>query len=216
MNFTQHVKAIIPSLSNQQLEKLSGYCDLVATHSKRINLVSKSDLPHIWNNHIFPSIIVERMLQIPVGALLIDVGSGGGFPGVPLKIVRPDLSLVLTDSTRKKVLFLKKTIKELALSNITVLNNRISPTDNSLNLKGQFDVVTVRAVTTVQKIVENFSFLLNQGGFILAWKGANDLLALNNDTNQTTVNYSVHAVPESLHFLSLKFREMRVIKFWMK
>lgn len=216
INFTRRVKAIIPSLSDQQLEKLSDYCDLVTTFSQRTNLVSKSEVPHLRDHHILPSIVVEPMFQIPVGASIIDVGSGGGFPGIPLKIVRPDLSLVLADATRKKFLFLKKAIKELALSNITALNTRISPSDDSLKLKGQFDVVTIRAVTSIQNIVKNFAFLLNENGYILAWKGAKDLLELNNDINREIVRYSVHAVPEYLHDVSVKFREMRVIKFWMR
>ena len=110
----------------------------------------------------------------------------------------------------------KKVIKELSLKNITAVNTRISPTDDSLKLKGQFDVVTIRAVTSAPNILKNFAFLLNENGYILAWKGTKDLPELNHPIIQQTVGYSVHHVPEHLQDFSVKFSDMRVIKFWMK
>ena len=212
MDTLPEIKTLFPQLTDDQFDTLVHFSDLIISYNQRFNLVSRADVHNLWSHHILPSIIVDCLVEIPVAAAVIDLGSGGGFPGIPLKITRPDLQMVLVDSVRKKVLFLKKVIRELNLSNLTALNVRISPKEDSYQLKNRFDVVTARAVASLQKLLDLTVFLLKPNGYILSWKGEKDLVELENDSISRLCEYEVISVPPKYHPYSDKFSNMRLIK----
>lgn len=201
-------------LSNIQIQQLIDFEMLVVKYNSRMNLVSRGDITSLWENHILPSIIVDRMTEIPARAALIDVGSGAGFPGIPLKIIRPDLEIVLVDSIRKKSMFQKRVIQSLKLSNISVLNTRIDPTRAHLDLQEKFMVVTARAVSSFKTLLFNFSFLLEPNGFILAWKGEQDLPELKNTAKRINFKHQVLKPPDEIKRCSNKLSSLLIIKIY--
>lgn len=122
------------------------------------------------------------------GARLLDAGTGGGFPGIPLKILRPDLTITLVDSVRKKVSFLKHAIRTLGLDGIDAVHGRLEELGASSPYHGSFDVVICRAFASLEKFVTLARPFLIPGGRLLAMKGRDpDLPAERTDAAETRV-----------------------------
>jgi 16S rRNA (guanine527-N7)-methyltransferase len=111
------------SVSIKQREHFKKYLDLLRGWTKKQNLVSQSDIPHIVERHYLPSLYLYSCLPEKTRGEAIDIGSGAGFPGIILKIMRPDLSLTLLDSSHKKVIFLQEVCDQLNL-NCSILEQR--------------------------------------------------------------------------------------------
>ena len=201
-----------PSLSLLQMEQLQRYADLVATHNRAVNLVSRKDVCRLWEHHILPSLIVLKMSEIPDGAAVVDVGTGAGFPGIPLKIVRPDLRMALVDSIRKKTLFLYKAVEELALTGVKVYNERLEPGKVPGFLYQEFQVVLARAVTNIKALYSLAQPLLKENGLLLAWKGESDMPELKEFLRINQVDCQVLSVPSDFQKYSDKFRMLRIIR----
>ncbi len=109
-------------LSRSQYDSLVRYTQLLRDWNQRINLVSRRDTSRILSYHVIDSLAVQRL--IPPDARVCDIGSGAGLPGIPLAITRPDLRMLLVESSQKRGQFLRATVAELALTNAEVLNER--------------------------------------------------------------------------------------------
>ena len=141
-------------------ERLSGYVDLLLAWNKKINLVSRKDEEHIWESHIVHSLSPLFVLEIPSGIRLLDLGSGGGLPGIPLAIVHGGLEVTLLDSIRKKTMAVEEIVRSLGLGGVTVLNGRAEDVCHRLSLKGSFEVVIARAVAPLVDLVRwSYPFL---------------------------------------------------------
>ena len=153
-------------LDAQQRDKLTVFADAVAASPH--NLVSKRARTELLSRHVPES--VEFATRLPPGpARVLDIGSGGGFPGMVVAIVRPDLAVELLDSTRKKTRFLEEMVAELGLD-VPVHTGRAEELA-STELAGSFDVVTVRAVASLAQLVPWCAPFLSRGGQIHALKG---------------------------------------------
>lgn len=151
-------------LDETQIATLERYLDLLIDTNQRMNLTRIVDRDQARLQHIADSLTL--LLHIPVEAKrLADVGSGGGVPGIPLAIARPDLEVTLIESIQKKGRFLSSAIEALGLSNVSVKNDRAE------RVGDRFDVVTCRAVASLDKLVEWCAPLLVPGGVLLAMKG---------------------------------------------
>lgn len=210
------VKKILPDLTSSQQHQLSTYVNLLRLYGEKINLVSRADLSQLWENHVFPSIVAVRLVGFPPSARLIDVGSGGGLPAIPLKIVRPDLNFLLAESSRKKSAFLKKVIQEMKLLEIKVLNTRLVPADRSFLYQRSFDMVTVRAVAAFEELLPLAKMLLKPAGFLLAWKGETDQSELKKLASNGTLGYLEYQVPDEFLSVSEKFSSLRLLKIWFE
>jgi 16S rRNA (guanine527-N7)-methyltransferase len=187
---------------------------LLGHYGGRVKLVSQADRSRLWENHIFPSIIVLRLLQLSQRAPLVDVGSGGGLPAIPLKIMRPDLSLVLIESNHKKAAFLKKVVQEIGLNEVEVLNTRLVPEDRLFPQQKSFAVMTARAVASLKILLPLAHLLLKPTGFLLSWKGETDLTEMKQLAGQEMVNFQEFRVPEEFYSISEKFSSLRLLKIW--
>jgi 16S rRNA (guanine527-N7)-methyltransferase len=199
-------------LDTDKMGKLQAFASLIIDYNRRINLISRKDIGKIWENHILPSIIVDWILNIEPRAIVVDVGTGAGLPGVPLKIIRPDLRMTLIDSVRKKTLFLKKATAILDLSDITVINTRIDRDSASIPLSHKFSILTVRGVSSIYNLINKFSFLLKPDGYMLIWKGERDLSELHELKIKLNFDYEIYSPPSGFTPHSQKVESLRIIK----
>lgn len=195
-NIHPFFKNNFPNLSDSQFHKLTDYVELILDYNRKINLISRADTANIWEHHILPSITALKLVTLPRGISLLDMGSGAGLPGIPIKICRPDIHLALVDSIRKKTLFLKTVVETLKLTNVEVYNLRLEPNQNYPSLFAHFDVVTVRAVGQLKKLLPVIRPLLNSGGSILAWKGQRDVPELKQSAAHLGFHYQVLDAPQ--------------------
>jgi 16S rRNA (guanine527-N7)-methyltransferase len=151
-------------INQNSVEDLGNYRDLILSWSARINLISRSDLPLILKNHILDSLGPVNM--IPQGSSVIDIGSGAGLPGIPLSIVRPDISVLLLESIHKKALFLRAAAKDLKLENVEVEEGRLE----MLEQDRKFDIATVRALPRLENLIDKIQALIKRGGMIIYYE----------------------------------------------
>lgn len=133
------------NLSHKQFDQLEAYVQLLAKWNKVYNLTSIRDSDEMVTHHLLDSLAVLPHLD---GDNLLDVGSGGGLPGIPIAVARPDLAVTLLDSNSKKTRFLQQAKAELGLNNVSVVHGRTE----QLTL-GPFSIVTARAFSTLENIV---------------------------------------------------------------
>jgi 16S rRNA (guanine527-N7)-methyltransferase len=156
-------------LSDAQRQKLARYLDLLFEANARMNLTRITDRAAAEVQHVGDSLTV--LPHLPAGAIRVaDVGSGGGAPGIPLAIARPDATFLLIESTKKKAAFLKQAIDALELTNVSVSEWRAEDVGHS-NSRETFDVALARAVATLSWLAEWCLPLVKKGGKILAMKG---------------------------------------------
>lgn len=158
-------------LSAAQQTLFEDYVQLLLEWNLRAGLVSKADenASRLIKRHIVESLGLVATGLISENAAILDLGSGGGFPGVPLKIARPDLKITLLDSQRMKSLFLQEVVRHLNLENAEAICARAESLDDSF--KSRFDFVVVRAVTNLSKLWQWSIPILKNGGSLLAQKG---------------------------------------------
>lgn len=148
-------------------ENFDIYYRLLTEANQRINLTAITDYNEIRLKHFADSILPKDL--IPQNASVLDLGSGAGFPGIPLKIVRPDLRVTLLDSLNKRVEFLNTVIAALKLQGIRAVHSRIE----DFGEREGFEVVTARAVARLCTLCEYALPFVKRGGIFLAYKGAN-------------------------------------------
>jgi 16S rRNA (guanine527-N7)-methyltransferase len=157
-------RALGLELSAEQAAKLVAHLDLVDAWSERMNLTAIRERAQQITKHLLDSLSVASWLR---GKRVADVGSGAGFPGIPLAIVRPDLQFSLIESTGKKCRFLEHVRDTLGLANVTVVQSRAE----TYKPDARFDTVLARAVGPVVDLVRNAGPLVAGGGRLLAMKG---------------------------------------------
>ena len=151
-------------------ERLAFFAHLVAEKNKTVNLISRRDVDSIIENHIFISAYITKFLPEKVTRFL-DIRTGGGFPGIPLAIMRPELRGVLADSTGKKTEAVKDFVSKLKLSNVVVENSRVESPEFIEKYKGNFDLVISRAVVPIIILFRYSLPLVKDKAFIVAIKG---------------------------------------------
>ncbi len=158
----------IPNLSACDNEKFIKYYQLLIEWNKRINLTAITDPQGVASRHFADSLLSISM--IPQGAKVIDIGTGAGFPGIPIKIMRPDIKLTLLDSLNKRIIFLNSVLDELNIEAHT-LHLRAEDGAKLRELRESFDIVTSRAVANASKIAEWTVPFVKVGGSSLLYKG---------------------------------------------
>lgn len=139
--------------------------------NKKINLTAIKDPLKVAEKHFIDSIAPVSFFENE--KCLMDIGSGGGFPGIPIKIMKPSLKVILIDSSRKKVNFLKHVIRTLHLENIDAIHSRVEDLHGNKVYKNKFDAVISRAFTDLSNFVELAFPFLSDKGSVYAMKGKN-------------------------------------------
>lgn len=168
--WTELSEAAQTPLSPAQQEQLSRYLDLLFAANQTMNLTRIIDRPTAEVQHVGDAMTLLRHLP-PGAARIADVGSGGGVPGIPLAIARPDAQVHLLEATKKKAAFLQRTAAELGLANVRVLDLRAEEAGRDPKFRESFDAVVARAVGTMNWLAEWCLPLLKKGGVMLAMKG---------------------------------------------
>lgn len=145
------------------------YARLLATEGTVRGLIGPREVTRLWERHLLNSAAIESL--VPVGARVVDVGSGAGLPGIPLALVRPDLTVTLLEPLARRVAFLTECVRRLGLERVTVVRGRAEEGPIRRQLGGA-DVVTARAVAPLDKLAGWCLPLLRPGGVLLAMKGS--------------------------------------------
>jgi 16S rRNA (guanine527-N7)-methyltransferase len=154
-------------LDREKIDQFAIHALELQKWNRKINLTAVTDPQEMAVKHFLDSIAAAPM--IPEGSRVLDIGSGGGFPGLPLKIMIPSLSMTLIDGSRKKVHFLKHVIRTLRLDHIEALHIRAEDLGKTCDEK--YDIVICRALSSLQKIEQLALPLTKRDGVILALKG---------------------------------------------
>ncbi|OGP86161.1 MAG: 16S rRNA (guanine(527)-N(7))-methyltransferase RsmG [Deltaproteobacteria bacterium RBG_16_58_17] len=157
-------------LGQTELDLFAAYHRELFLWNRRINLVSEKSSREIIIRHFLDSLTVAPYIERPEG-LLIDIGSGAGFPGIPLRIAFPGLQLWLVEASRKKTSFLSHLVRTLRLDQVTVVRERIEALIGEKACAGRFDTVLSRAAFKLPELVRTASFFLAPGGILIAMKG---------------------------------------------
>ena len=158
-------------VSDSQILLFQKYIDLIVSWNKRTNLVSRQDEARIVERHILESMAVLAAYQIQGNAQVIDIGSGAGFPALPIRIIRPDLNFLLVESKRLKVLFLREVIALLNLDCVEIACDRAENLENNPSYLSRFDFAFSRAVASLEIVYGWISKLMKPGGSLICWKG---------------------------------------------
>jgi 16S rRNA (guanine527-N7)-methyltransferase len=162
------------AVSQAQIDNLVIYIDMIREASSKMNLVSKNDLPQIIERHLLDSLHALTVYSIHPGSGVADLGSGAGFPGIPIAIARDDIQVDLIESRYRKSLFLQSVIDRLGLTNTTVIHDRWE------NIVNSYDVILARASLKEQDLQAKALPKLNPNGSLLYFAKYNNIKILTN------------------------------------
>ncbi|NDJ85232.1 MAG: 16S rRNA (guanine(527)-N(7))-methyltransferase RsmG [Chloroflexi bacterium] len=196
-----HTQALFDvTLDDSQLDHMAFYArEMLDWHTNRANLTGITEPEAVEIRHFLDSLSV-LLLDIPSGARVADVGAGAGFPGLVLKIARPDLHVTLIESVGKKTAFLKHVVAALELADVDVLQTRAETLGQDYDYRESFDLVVARAVAKLPVLVEYMLPLSRVDGICCAMKGSSALAEVN-DANPAIETLGGHFA--RMHSVSL-------------
>lgn len=204
MDGVELIARYFPELTAHQREQFARLGPLYAEWNARVNLISRKDFEHLYERHILHSLGIAKVVQLKKGSRIVDVGTGGGFPLIPLAILFPQSTFHGIDGIGKKIAAVKGVIEGLGLTNCTAEQVR------STEHRQRYDVIVSRAVTTLPEFIRDTRHLVARGaGRIYYLKGgdlADELLPI-------TQRYRVHALSE--HFAEEFFATKKVVEIEM-
>ncbi|GAW93654.1 16S rRNA (guanine(527)-N(7))-methyltransferase RsmG [Calderihabitans maritimus] len=158
-------------LAEEQVKKLLIYKDLLKTWNKKFNLTAITDEQGVVIKHFIDSLLSIKAVDFPPRAKVVDVGTGAGFPGIPLKIWEPRLFLVLVDASKKRITFLQAVINQLELEEVKAVHARAEDLGQERGFREEFDTAVARAVAPLNVLAEYCLPLVRLNGVFLALKG---------------------------------------------
>lgn len=159
-------------MSGEQLDQFQRYYELLIQKNKVMNLTAITDQHEVYVKHFFDSLTIAPSLSLNQVERIIDVGTGAGFPGIPLKIAFPHLKLVLLDSLKKRVGFLQEVATALGLKQVECIHGRAEELAHQAKYRQTFDLATARAVARLNILAEYCLPFVKVGGHFVAMKGA--------------------------------------------
>ncbi|MDD3743309.1 MAG: 16S rRNA (guanine(527)-N(7))-methyltransferase RsmG, partial [Lentimicrobiaceae bacterium] len=144
----EQIKRYFPLLTETQLEAFEKLDTLYSTWNESINVISRKDIAHLYERHVLHSLGIAKIFTFDAGTRILDAGTGGGFPGIPLAIFFPEVKFHLVDATGKKIKVVYEIVRALGIKNVTAEHARLE------NVNDTFDFVVSRAVTALPEFVK--------------------------------------------------------------
>jgi 16S rRNA (guanine527-N7)-methyltransferase len=141
------IQSYFPDLTSKQIEQFSRLQELYTHWNEQINVISRKDTENFYERHVLHSLGIAKVIQFKKGTKIMDVGTGGGFPGIPLAILFPDCEFLLVDSIGKKIKVVNEVASALGLKNVTGKHERAE------KVEGTFDFIVSRAVTQMPEFI---------------------------------------------------------------
>ncbi|MGK0387304.1 MAG: 16S rRNA (guanine527-N7)-methyltransferase [Maribacter sp.] len=176
----QRIIKKFPDLDQQQIEQLEALDGLYRDLNSKVNVISRKDIDNLYLHHVLHSMFIHFVNEFQDGSDILDLGTGGGFPGIPLAILYPRVKFTLVDGTKKKIGVAQEVIHTLGLKNVVAIQQRAEEMKNQ-----KFDFVICRAVASIDKLLAWSRPLLKteqQHGFpngLFAWKGGDPIKEIN-------------------------------------
>lgn len=171
MEFNKLLANINIELSDRQLEQFEIYFKFLVEYNEYVNLTAITEEEDVYIKHFYDSILVGQVLDLTTVNSICDVGSGAGFPSIPLKIVYPHLNVTIVDGLDKRITFLKQLVSKLGLTNVNLVHGRAE--EYAKEHRESFDMVTARAVARANILNELCIPLVKVGGNFVSMKGKN-------------------------------------------
>lgn len=167
--FVSGLKEIGIELSEKQIQQFLKYYEMLVEKNKVMNLTAITEYDEVIEKHFLDSLQIAKYTDMNKGSL-IDIGTGAGFPGIPLKIAFPKLKVVLLDSLNKRIKFLDEVIEELGLEQVTTLHGRAEDYGKNPEYREQFDFCVSRAVANLASLSEYCIPFVRKGGYFIPYK----------------------------------------------
>ena len=171
-SFKKGCEALDLKLMDKQYESFIRYYEMLIEKNKVMNLTAITDFDEVFNKHFLDSLAINKVYDISKVQSLIDIGSGAGFPGLPIKIAFPHIRVVLLDSLNKRIDFLKTVIDELGLTNIECVHGRAEDFARDELFREKFDLSLSRAVANLRVLLEYDVPFVKVGGDFVSYKAA--------------------------------------------
>lgn len=183
--FNNYLEKLNLTLTEEQIEKFYNYMNLLIEWNKKINLTAIVEPKDIILKHFIDSLTIVKYIK--EGETIIDVGTGAGFPGIPLKIAREDLKITLADSLNKRINFLNEVINKLDLKNIETIHTRAEELGKNKKYREKFDIATSRAVANMSTLSEYLIPFIKVEGKCICMKSSDIDTELENAKNAINI-----------------------------
>lgn len=168
--FRNSMNSIGIELTDSQLNAFETYYDMLIDRNKVMNLTAITEFDEVMDKHFLDSVYLFRSIKLEADYKLIDIGTGAGFPGIPLKIVFPELKITLLDSLNKRVGFINDVIEELNLNDIEAIHGRAEDIARNKSYRASYDIAVSRAVANLSTLSEYCLPFVKIGGKFVSYK----------------------------------------------
>lgn len=190
--FEKDLKELHITLSDAQFDQFMKYYEMLVEKNKVMNLTAITDFDEVMKKHFVDSLSLVKVCDLGTALSLIDIGTGAGFPGIPLKIAFPNLKITLLDSLQKRVGFLQEVIDELGLMGIKALHGRAEDFAKPGQMRESFDLCVSRAVANLSVLSEYCIPYVKVGGKFISYKS--DKINMKSDQNKPEVEQAEHSI----------------------
>lgn len=160
------------NISEKQINQFLKYYEMLIETNKKMNLTTIVEIDDVIVKHFLDSLLLVKITDLSKTHSIIDVGTGAGFPGIPIKIMFPDIKMTLLDSLNKRLCFLNEVISELELSDIQTIHGRAEDVAKQIDYREQFDMCVSRAVANLAVLSEFCLPFVNTGGVFVSYKSS--------------------------------------------
>ncbi len=197
------IKHYFPQITTEQQQQFARLGSLYESWNEKINVISRKDVDHIYLHHVLHSLGIAKVHQFEAGKQVLDVGTGGGFPGIPLAILFPNTHFHLVDSIAKKIKVVRAVAEELGLNNVTAEQIRAE------QIRKKFDYIVSRAVTRLKRFAPWVALNLKDQGAMFFLKGGD----LQTEIAESNLDLQVHPLSQFFDEPFFETKQVLVLEY---